>query len=159
MSHTYVLLDVTQAAYDEIATKLQGAGYAPAFHRERAGAVIDMHGIAVRGPRVQHATHTQEEEGMSVGTQVQLPRWECHTQVRADRIRAVIVLSPLDERTPPTNHDVTILLDGGGEIGVSKTFVARGIPSPGDYFVQDDDGSRSWFRAKAFEGEYTRLGS
>ena len=103
--------------------------------------------------------HHEEEEGMSVGTQGQLPRWQCHTQVRADRIKAVIVLSPLDERTPPTNHDVTILLDGGGEIGVSKTFLSRGIPSVGDYFVHDDDGYQSWSSATAFEDGYPRLGS
>lgn len=41
MTHTYALLDLSQAAYDEIASRLKIAGYDHAF------VDIDMHGIAV----------------------------------------------------------------------------------------------------------------
>ena len=159
MSHTYVLLAISQTAYDEIHGLLAAAGYQQAFHAVDGRIVIDMHGIALRGPLVRQSANHQEGYEMSVGTQVQLHKWKCHKEVWADRIRAVIVLSPIDERIAPTNHDVTLRLDGGGEIGVSKTFIARGIPSVGDYFVQYDDGYQSWSPAKAFEEGYTRLGS
>ncbi len=43
MSHTYVLCEVSRAAYDEIAAKLRAAGYDHAFD----GECIDMHGIAL----------------------------------------------------------------------------------------------------------------
>jgi hypothetical protein len=48
MSYTYVILDVSPAAYAEIRAKLEAAGYGHAFHREDDGEVIDMHGIALR---------------------------------------------------------------------------------------------------------------
>ena len=51
-THTYATLEVSAAAYDEIADKLKHAGYAHAFMRE-VGArpeqpeTIDMHGIGL----------------------------------------------------------------------------------------------------------------
>ena len=48
MSYTYAILEVSQAAYDEIRQKLEQAGYQHAFHRESDGEVVDMHGIALR---------------------------------------------------------------------------------------------------------------
>lgn len=44
MSHTYSVLEVSQAVYDEIRKKLEEAGYEHAFHDD----LIDMHGIAVK---------------------------------------------------------------------------------------------------------------
>lgn len=47
-THTYVILEVSQAAYDEIKSKLEAAEYQHAFHEDREhGVVIDMHGIAL----------------------------------------------------------------------------------------------------------------
>lgn len=46
MTHTYAVLDVSRAAYDEIRRKLDAAGYQHAFD----GDVIDMHGIALAAP-------------------------------------------------------------------------------------------------------------
>ena len=44
MSHTYALLEVSAAAYDEIKQKLIDAGYRSAINE---AAEIDMHGIAL----------------------------------------------------------------------------------------------------------------
>lgn len=43
-THTYAVLDLSKAAYDEIAEKLRAAGYDHAF---MDNGVIDMHGIGV----------------------------------------------------------------------------------------------------------------
>lgn len=43
-TYTYVELEVSQDAYDEIAGKLKAAGYDHAFGADGA---IDMHGIAI----------------------------------------------------------------------------------------------------------------
>ncbi len=50
-TYTYVLMELSQTAYNEIAAKMRAAGYDHAF-----GVIgeIDMHGIAVHGPE-QHA--------------------------------------------------------------------------------------------------------
>ena len=44
-THTYVLLQVSDAAYEEIAKKLREVGYDHVFSREDGH--IDMHGIAL----------------------------------------------------------------------------------------------------------------
>lgn len=46
-TYTYAVLEISQAAYDEIAQKLRAAQYDHAFHHDE-GEVIDMHGIALR---------------------------------------------------------------------------------------------------------------
>ena len=49
-THTYAILEVSHAAYVEIKSKLEAAGYSDQFHddREGDGVVIDMHGIALK---------------------------------------------------------------------------------------------------------------
>jgi hypothetical protein len=44
MSHTYVVLEISDVAFREIAEKLHKAQYYDAFD----GDVIDMHGIAIK---------------------------------------------------------------------------------------------------------------
>jgi hypothetical protein len=46
-THTYALLEVSAACYEEIKAKLEAAGYADAFHNDDGKTVIDMHGIAL----------------------------------------------------------------------------------------------------------------
>lgn len=48
MSHTYAILEVSHATYEEIRTKLLDAGYQHALDRDADGEVIDMHGIALQ---------------------------------------------------------------------------------------------------------------
>ena len=43
MTYTYVTLELSQEAYEEVATKLRAAGYSHAFN----GTTIDMHGLAI----------------------------------------------------------------------------------------------------------------
>jgi uncharacterized lipoprotein YehR (DUF1307 family) len=47
-THTYAILEISQAAFDEIKAKLEAVGYQDQFHDEGEHLVIDMHGIAVR---------------------------------------------------------------------------------------------------------------
>jgi hypothetical protein len=47
MTHTYAVLEVSQAAYAEIRALLDAAGYRHAFHADDLREVIDMHGIAL----------------------------------------------------------------------------------------------------------------
>jgi hypothetical protein len=50
MTYTYAILEVSHAAYTEIKSKLEKAGYSDQFHDDRDGdgVVIDMHGIALK---------------------------------------------------------------------------------------------------------------
>ena len=47
-THTYAVLDVSEATYREVREKLGAAGYEHAFDR----GIIDMHGIALRAESV-----------------------------------------------------------------------------------------------------------
>jgi hypothetical protein len=47
-THTYSILEVSQATYDEIKAKLEEVDYQHTFHEDdEHGLVIDMHGIAI----------------------------------------------------------------------------------------------------------------
>lgn len=46
-THTYAVLELSEAAVKEIEAKLRAAGYEDQFHQEDGRIVIDMHGIAV----------------------------------------------------------------------------------------------------------------
>lgn len=46
-THTYAILEVSKACYEEIVAKLREVGYEHAFHEVDGQSVIDMYGIAV----------------------------------------------------------------------------------------------------------------
>lgn len=61
-TYTYVLLHLSEAAYEEVRSKLEKAGYGHAFHdnpEAPASPRIDMHGIAVV-PEVEMIGHDAE---------------------------------------------------------------------------------------------------
>ncbi len=93
------------------------------------------------------------------GAAVQLPRWRSHKEVYGDKITEVRTLSPPDPNDEAIRDDTRIrwIIACGGIVTVTKDLIARGAPSVGDYFVQYDDGYKSWSPAKAFEEGYTRL--
>ena len=55
-THTYAVLQISRAAYDEIRGKLLDADYGHALHREEGFELIDMHGIAVQALEVPAAS-------------------------------------------------------------------------------------------------------
>jgi hypothetical protein len=48
-THTYAILELSKASFEEIKTKLENAGYQDQIHvnGEDGRIVVDMHGIAV----------------------------------------------------------------------------------------------------------------
>ena len=48
MTHTYAILDVPRAVYAAVRALLDAASYQHAFHADKDGEVINMHGIALR---------------------------------------------------------------------------------------------------------------
>jgi hypothetical protein len=48
MTHSYAILEISSAAYQEIKEKLDAAGYWDQFQVCDGVAVIDMHGIALQ---------------------------------------------------------------------------------------------------------------
>jgi hypothetical protein len=50
-TYSFVVLELSPAAFEEIRSKLEAAGYQHQFHVEQERTVIDMHGIAVSPPK------------------------------------------------------------------------------------------------------------
>jgi len=48
VTHTYAVLDVPRTVYAAVRALLDAASYQHAFHADKDGEVIDMHGIALR---------------------------------------------------------------------------------------------------------------
>lgn len=48
MTHTYAILKVSPATWQEIHDKLRAAGYEDQFHEVEGRIAIDMHGIALQ---------------------------------------------------------------------------------------------------------------
>lgn len=48
MTYTYAILDVPRSVYSAVRALLDAASYQHAFHTDKDGEVIDMHGIALR---------------------------------------------------------------------------------------------------------------
>lgn len=87
----------------------------------------------------------------------QLPRWKSHKEVWGDRIAEIHQAGPDDELQSVDDSGIRWVLDCRGVIFVTKDLIARGQPQVGDYFVQYDDGYKSWSPAQPFEEGYTRL--
>lgn len=47
MTYSYVIMGVSESAYNEVKAKLKDAGYEHAIHEEDGKTVLDMHGIAL----------------------------------------------------------------------------------------------------------------
>lgn len=87
---------------------------------------------------------------------VALPRWQSHKQVYGDKITKIQRADPNSE-SAKDDAGIRWLLDCGGIVTVTKDLIGRGAPVVGDYYVQYDDGYKSWSPAKAFEEGYTRI--
>jgi len=98
-----------------------------------------------------------ETDGRGAGASVELPLWQSHKRVRADRIKEISQLRDTDESASREDARIRWTLDGGGYIVVTKGLIARGSPAIGDYFVRYDDGYESRSPAKAFDEGYTKV--
>ena len=63
MTYTYVTMDVSPAAYEEIKQKLIAADYGHALHEDREdGVLLDMHGIALKLKPIDPGIITPEQQ-------------------------------------------------------------------------------------------------
>lgn len=80
-----------------------------------------------------------------------LPLWQSHKQVRADKIAEI--------RKDSEGSSQDWILECGQVIRGAHKLVRPNGPAPacGDYFVRYVDGYESWSPASAFEDGYTRI--
>lgn len=86
--------------------------------------------------------------------QAQMPRYKCHKEVRALKIKAIKLNVP-DKVS--TGAQITPEESGYAPFQVDAAYVDKHKPAVGGYYVVYDDGYKSFSPAKAFEEGYTRL--
>ncbi len=85
-----------------------------------------------------------------------LPRYQCHKEVRALKIREIRV----EDVPGDPNCTRTMIVpeeDGFAPFPVTRAYIEKHKPKAGGYFVLYEDGYQSFSPAKAFEEGYTRI--
>src|SRR5690554_254679 len=86
----------------------------------------------------------------------QLPKYRCHKEVHAVKIKRIRVGSPLygdplaDVVIIPEQEDI-------GEIRIDSKYINKHKPKKGGYYVVYEDGYKSYSPPKAFEDGYTLI--
>lgn len=85
-----------------------------------------------------------------------MPRYKCHKEVHALKIKAI-----LDPTPPEQESDGWRLLvpedEGYGPFAIDPQYLHKHKPEAGGYYVVYADGYKSFSPAKAFEDGYTRI--
>jgi len=145
--------------YDHLLGAVQEMGWdmkpkAPIWDLVRAGALIlaELERRLRAEEREKWCTILMMEAKTRFANMVQLPRWQSHKVVGADKIVAVC-----DESPSMTGHWDLLC---GASVPVSLELAHRvpeGLSSLGGYYVRYEDGFESWSPAEAFERGYTRM--
>jgi hypothetical protein len=90
----------------------------------------------------------------------ELPKYRCHKEVYALKIKAIRKVSTEICREPVTDGTVFWIVPEDSqyaEFEVPLDFITKHQPQPGGYYVVYKDGYRSFSPAEAFEDGYTRI--
>jgi len=93
----------------------------------------------------------------NTGAMVELPRWKSHKEVHAFKITKIVRDGEGENRE--TDGSATLYHDEGYfmPVKVDAEYMRKHKPQVGGYYVQYNDGYKSWSPAEAFEEGYTRL--
>ena len=96
MPYTYAILDIPATAYAAVRALLKSADYGHAFHADKDGEVIDMHGIALRskgGSGAKISTALEVASILSARTNEGMVEMSLNgevTQMELDKAREVV---------------------------------------------------------------------
>ena len=87
-------------------------------------------------------------------SQVEMPRYRCHKEVWALKIRRIDVI----EDGPAVSHGLITPADEGyAAFIIDHAYMLKHQPRVGGYYVVYKDGYKSFSPAEAFEDGYTRI--
>ncbi|CAB3730875.1 hypothetical protein [Paraburkholderia rhynchosiae] len=92
------------------------------------------------------------------GVQKEMPRYRCHKEIWALKIKDVCYDRPPLEGEPRGNATITPADDGYAPFVVDEAWAMKHRPQVGGYYVVYADGYKSFSPAGAFEDGYTRIG-
>jgi hypothetical protein len=88
---------------------------------------------------------SENEHHEDTGASMEMPRYKSHKQIWALEINTV------------DGHSLTFRDKGYAPITCADEMFSRYVPVPGDYYVQYEDGYKSFSPRKAFLEGYTRV--
>lgn len=100
-------------------------------------------------------------------TQREMPKYRCHKEVYALKIKEVIKHAHPDPKANDAEFEASEAFGGAhlfpeakgyGPIPVTADWYRKHAPQPGGYYVQYEDGYTSYSPAAAFESGYTLIG-
>jgi hypothetical protein len=87
-----------------------------------------------------------------------LPRYKCHKEVCALRIKSIERVKARDGEDPDAAGAIIIPEESGfAPIRVSAEYLRKHRPQVGGYWIQYDDGYKSFSPSRAFEEGYARI--
>lgn len=108
----------------------------------------------------RHGDDAAEIRIREAGASSPMPKYRCHKEVWALKIRAVTlnsVLATLSGNESDGSAVITPEDDGYGDFRVDADYLRKHDPQPGGYYVVYADGYKSFSPAEAFESGYTRI--
>ena len=103
---------------------------------------------------------SENTEGQS-GVFTELPKYKCHKVVHALKIEGIKFDSEVAKEENRETDGSAIIIpkeeDGIAPFKVDQAYVSKHKPEAGGYYVEYEDGYKSFSPAKAFEDGYTRI--
>ena len=87
----------------------------------------------------------------------QMPRYQCHKQVWALKIKSIRPDAWGEEREGDGSAMIAPAEQGYAPFKVDANYMHKHMPQVGGYYVVYDDGYKSFSPADAFESGYTRV--
>lgn len=116
---------------------------------------FDAYLAGIRKGRDEQSSGASRTIKSNEGTSTPMPKYRCHKEVWALKIREVVTLY---ENSGGLAAAILVPEESGyGPFTVTKEFVMRKSPKAGGYFVVYDDSHKSFIPAQAFEEGYTRI--
>lgn len=94
------------------------------------------------------------------GATAEMPRYKCHKEVWALKIRAVTLNSVLAQLSGNESDGSAVITPedvGYGDFRVDSDYIRKHNPQAGGYYVVYKDGYKSFSPAEAFEDGYTKI--
>lgn len=89
-------------------------------------------------------------------SEIVLPRYKCHKEVNAAKIRSVVPIDGDGSAILYFEESGDWRIDSGNmKVVVDQHFMAKHNPSAGGYYIIYNDGYTSWSPAEAFEEGYS----
>lgn len=94
-------------------------------------------------------------ENLNNGPCTEMPRYRCHKEVWALKIKRVYRTDP--DKTATPNELLSFEDEGYAPLAVTYEWARKHRPQAGGYYVVYKDGYASYSPAEAFEDGYTKL--